>query len=127
MAFACFNLGSTTFYVDKLVVTAPNEGKQDVCDLVPKIVTPGNHVTIVYDPLRLLGWFGEKTEFEEANATLVLRGATARETTAPEWFYVGYPPPRTQYANWQVGRLADRRPDAATVRKPKLMEIDESI
>src|SRR5216683_2385877 len=76
MFFACFNLGNNTFLIDRMIVTA-DDGTRNESDLTPQIVTPGTWVTIGFDPCSILGLFGEKTQFKEANGVLVLKGATA--------------------------------------------------
>ncbi|MEI9980438.1 MAG: hypothetical protein WDN23_15830 [Edaphobacter sp.] len=116
--FACFNLGNNTFFIDKLIVTA-SDGTRDEADLAPKIVTPGTYVTIGYDPGQIMGMFGENTEFKEANAVLVLKGATGSVTTEPVWFYVFY---RSggQRCGWGMGRLAEREPGIIT-KVPKIL------
>ena len=124
MGFACFNLGGTTFYIDKLIVTTA-DGTPHVSDLEPRIVTPGTSVTVPYEPCQVLGWHPRDIEFIEVNGVLVLRGATGRETTEPQWFYVGDPPAQSSRCRWYVGRVADRQP-GAIVRKPKIMGFHES-
>jgi hypothetical protein len=106
MCFAVFNLGTNTFFVDRMIVTALDGARSD-SDLTPQVVTPGTWVTIDYDPAQLLGVYGEKTEFKEAYCVLVLKGAFGSVTTSPEWFYFGYGQGR---AMWQKGRLAERKP-----------------
>jgi hypothetical protein len=106
MCFACFNLGNNTFYIDRMVMTA-SDGTRYESDLTPQIVTPGTWVIIDYDPAELLGIFGGKQTFTEANCVLILRGATGIVATDPEWFYVGYGNGRP---DWHKGRLADWQP-----------------
>jgi hypothetical protein len=120
MCFACFNLGSNTFYIDRMVVTT-SDGARHESGLTPQIVIPGTWVTIDYNPAELLGMFGENQPFKEANCMLFLRGATGIVTTDPEWFYVGYGNGR---ADWHKGRLADRQPGVIPpqhkiIREPK--------
>jgi hypothetical protein len=124
MGFTCFNLGNTTFYIDKLIVTTVDNATH-VADIEPQIVTPGTSVTVPYNPCELLGWFSRRAEFVEANAVFLLRGASGRETTEPQWFYVGDPPPQSTKCVWYVGRVADRQP-GTFVRKPKIMGFHES-
>jgi hypothetical protein len=118
MYFACFNLGSNTFFVDKLIVTT-TDGTQSESDLAPLIVTPGTFVTIDYDPSLLLGVFGQETPYKEGNGVLVLKGATATVTTDPVWFYVGYGSGGRK-CSWGMGRLADRGPGLIT-KIPKVL------
>lgn len=106
MCFACFNLGNNSFFVDRMIVTA-SDGTRNESDLTPQIVVPGTWVTIDYDPAGLLGMFGEKTQYKEANCALMLKGAFGTVATNPEWFYIGYGKGR---AEWHKGRLADRLP-----------------
>jgi len=124
MGFACFNLGSTTFYIDKLIVTT-SLGSTHISDLEPRILTPGTDVNIYYNPCEVLGSRPREAEFVEANAVFVLRGATELETTEPQWFYVGDPPPQSSHCVWYMGRVADRLP-GAIVRRPKIMGFHES-
>lgn len=106
MCFACFNLGNNSFFVDRMIVTA-NDGTRNESDLTPQVVVPGTWVIIDFDPAQLLGMFGEKTQFKEANCVLMLKGAFGTIATDPEWFYIGYGKGR---AEWHKGRLADRLP-----------------
>ena len=106
MCFACFNLGNNTFLVDRMIVTA-SDGTRSESGLTPIVVTPGTWVTIDFNPAEILGLFGEKTQYKEANCVLLLKGATGMVATEPEWFYVGYGNGR---ADWHKGRLADRQP-----------------
>jgi len=124
MGFTCFNLGNTTFYIDKLIVTTADRAIH-VADIEPQIVTPGTSVTVPFNPGELLGWFARQNEFVEANAVFVLRGATGREETEPQWFYVGDPPPRSSHCQWYVGRVADRQP-GTIVPKPKIIGFHQS-
>lgn len=106
MCFACFNLGNNSFFVDRMIVTA-NDGTRNESDLTPQVVVPGTWITIDYDPAPLLGMFGEKTQYKEANCVLLLKRAFGTVATNPEWFYIGYGKGR---AEWHKGRLADRLP-----------------
>lgn len=106
MCFACFNLGNNSFFVDRMIVEA-SDGTRNESDLTPQVVVPGTWVTIDYDPAGLLGAFGEKTQYKEANCVLILKGAFGTVATNPEWFYVGYGMGR---AEWHKGRLSDRLP-----------------
>jgi hypothetical protein len=122
MCFACFNLGNSTFFVDRIIVTA-SDGTRSESDLTPQVVTPGTWVTIDYDPSLLLGIYGEKTPFKEANCVLLLKGATGIAATDPEWFYVGYGNGR---AAWHKGRLADRQPGTIP-EQHKVVRIMENL
>lgn len=106
MCFACFNLGNNSFFIDRMIVKA-NDGTRNESDLTPQVVVPGTWVTIDYDPAALLGAFGEKTQYKEANCVLILKGAFGTVATEPEWFYIGYGKGR---AEWHKGRLAERLP-----------------
>jgi hypothetical protein len=106
MCFACFNLGNNSFFIDSMIVTA-SDGTLNKSNLTPQVVVPGTWVTIDFDPAQLLGMFGEKTQFKEANCVLILKGAFGTVPTEPEWFYIGYGKGR---AEWHKGRLADRLP-----------------
>lgn len=115
---ACFNLGSNTFFVDKMVVTVDKSCYE--YPLTPQIVVPGTYVTVGIEPGDLLGYFGEETRYKDANAVLVLKGAAATVTTEPLWFYVGYPPPGRQHFEWGIGRIAEREPGIVT-KMPKIL------
>jgi len=108
MAFACFNLGTTTFFLKWMTVTAQDGRRQEI-RLPPEIVLPGKSAKVGYDPRHLLGMFGESTQFKEANAVFVIRGATGDVSTEPVWFYLSYGS-KGFGCEWREGRLADRQP-----------------
>lgn len=108
MVFACFNLGTTSFYLHWMTVTA-QDGTREEIRLPPHIVLPGKSAKVGYDPSKLLGMFGENSQFKEANAVFVVRGATGMAKTEPVWFYLSYGP-KGFGCEWREGRLADRQP-----------------
>jgi hypothetical protein len=102
IVFTCFNLGSTIFFVDQMVVTV----NRTVCrsDLVgPPVLLPGTFISTEYD-CKEVGADG----LQEANAVFVLRGSHGLVTTEPVWFCF-YPDAAGGY-QWHVGRLSDRQP-----------------
>src|SRR5258708_3486755 len=75
LIFGCFNLGNNTFFIDKMVVTA-SDGTVNEVSLTPQILRPGTYASVTYDPGQIMGIFGENTQFKEASAVFLLRGAT---------------------------------------------------
>lgn len=122
MCFACFNLGINTFFVDRMIVTT-SDGTFVESDLSPMVLTPGSWIVIDFDPLKLLGMFGEPNRFKEASCVMHLKGAKGIVVTEPVWFYVGY---GNQRADWTKGRLADRQ-EGAIVPQPKVLRIPRGV
>jgi hypothetical protein len=123
LIFGCFNLGNNTFFVDKMIVTA-RDGTIQETTLTPKIVTPGTYAAVGYDPAQIMGLFGENTEFKEANAVFVLKGATGTVQTDPAWFYVFYRKNGVG-CGWNIGRLADRQPGTLVPVPKRLPHLAE--
>jgi hypothetical protein len=110
IVFQCFNLGSTIFFVDKLVITADRSVRTS--DLVgPPVLLPGTFVFTTYDCADLLA-----DGLREVSAVFVLRGAHGRVSTEPVWFHV-FPDADLGYG-WTIGRLADRLP-GVIVQQPR--------
>lgn len=120
MCFACFNLGSNTFYIDRMIVVA-SDGRRCESDLTPQVLPPGTWVTIDYDPAQLLGLHGEPAPLKEANCVFILKGATGTVETDPVWFCLGYGSGR---AAWSKGRLADRLPGTIP-SQPKVLRMQK--
>jgi hypothetical protein len=118
MLFAVFNLGNSTFLIDKLAV-ASTTGRFYESQMSPQIVTPGTWVTIEFEPRHMLNDRGESMQFVEAYGVLVLKGATDTVTTEPQWFYVSYGSPNYRFP-WEMGRLAERQ-EGAIVKTPRLV------
>jgi hypothetical protein len=105
----CYNLGSNTFVIDKLIVycdKATRFGEMEG----PLIALPGTYVHI---RVSCAEWLQTKTVGEacitrEAYVVLLLKGATGPIATDPVWFCFR-PAFATEY-EWSVGRLADRQP-----------------
>jgi hypothetical protein len=113
MVFRCFNLGSTIFFIDKMVITA--DRSVNTSDLVgPPVLLPGTFISTTYDCSELLrdGVQG----LREANVVFVLRGSHGLVSTEPVWFHVF--PDATLGYGWTLGRLADRLP-GTIVRQPR--------
>jgi hypothetical protein len=105
----CYNLGSNTFVIDKLILYCDKATKFG--DLEgPLIVLPGTYVHI---KVSCASWLQTKTVGElsitrEAYVVLLLRGATGPIATDPVWFC--FRPAVGHQYEWTVGRLADRQP-----------------
>jgi hypothetical protein len=105
--FRCFNLGSTIFFVDQMIITATTPRRSvRTSDLVgPPVLHAGTFISTTYDCDGLV-----TDGFQEANAVFILRGPHGLERTEPVWFYVS-PDPTAGY-DWTLGRLAGRLPGA---------------
>ena len=109
IVFRCFNLGSTIFFIDQMIVTfigqivAANR-TVETSDLPgPPVLLPGTVFSTTYDCAGYL-----MDGFQEAHTVFVLRGSRGLEYTEPVWFYVF--PDATLGYRWTKGRLADRLP-----------------
>jgi hypothetical protein len=113
IVFRCFNLGSTIFFVDQMIITATNPRcSVRTSDLVgPPVLHPGTFISTTYDCEGLI-----TDGFQEANAVFVLRGPRGLERTQPVWFYVSHDP--THGYDWTLGRLADRL-EGAIIPQPR--------
>lgn len=109
--FSCFNLGSTLFFIDQMIITV-SMGSTHTLDLVgPPVVLPGTFVYTPFDGRELL-----RDGMKEANAVFVLRGSHGSVRTEPVWFYF-YPDEAGSY-EWGLGRLSDRK-TGVIVRQPR--------
>lgn len=102
IVFKCFNLGSTIFFIDQMVITCNRSVHRS--NLVgPPVLLPGTFISTTYDCKELI-----TDGFQEANALFLLRGSHGLVSTEPIWFYVF--PDKTLGYGWTRGRLADRLP-----------------
>jgi hypothetical protein len=114
--FQCFNLGSTAFFIDRLIVTLSATGTTlTEFPEGPPILLPGTSVLIPFSCKTLLRSDGG---FVEANAVIRLRGASGVEKATPVWFYYWSEPGEMSVHDWNVGRLSDRKP-GALVEQPR--------
>jgi hypothetical protein len=115
IVFRCFNLGSTIFFVDQLIITAtsPRSSVRTTDIVGPPVLLPGTLMSTPYDCEGLI-----TESFQEAKAEFIVRGQHGLERTEPVWFYVS--PDPIQGYDWTVGRLADRLP-GALVPQPRLI------
>ncbi|MGA7236395.1 MAG: hypothetical protein WBY44_11990 [Bryobacteraceae bacterium] len=116
IVFRCYNLGSTIFFIDQMVVTffdqaqTANRTFNISATVGPPVLLPGTFTSTTYDCTEFL-----TDGFREANIVFVLRGSHGLVPTEPVWFYIfrdgaGY--------GWRTGRLAERLP-GAIVRQPR--------
>jgi hypothetical protein len=112
--FRCFNLGNTTFLVDKLILrvgestlTHEPEG--------PPILLPGTVASVWFNCAALMT---PKGGFREVSAVFHIRGASGTELTEPVWFYFFSDPGEVTRHDWRVGRLSERLP-GTVVKQPR--------
>jgi hypothetical protein len=117
IVFRCYNLGSTTFFIDQMVVTffdQPETANRcfNIADIVgPPVLLPGTTFTSTpYDCTEFL-----TDGFREANIVFVLRGSHGLVPTEPVWFCIFRDGPSY---GWRRGRLADRLP-GTIVQQPR--------
>ena len=114
--FRCFNLGTTTFLVDKLILKVSEPKTMLTHDPVgPPILLPGTVASIWFNCAALLRPEGG---FREVSAVFQVNGASGVELTEPVWFYFYSDPGEMTLHDWRVGRLSDRLP-GALVRQPR--------
>ena len=118
--FRCFNLGSTTFLINNLILTT-TEPKPDLYmkhePEGPPIVLPGTVASVWFIPSALL--CSDKSTVE-VSAVFEVIGASGNASTEPVWFYC-YPDPDQKFGvDWKVGRLRDRLP-GAVVQNPRAL------
>jgi hypothetical protein len=104
----CYNLGSITFVIDKLIVYSGNATRFGDME-GPLIALPGSFVHI---KVSRADWLQTKTVGEasitrEAYVVLLLKGAYGPIVTDPVWFC--FRPAMEHQYEWTVGRLADRK------------------
>ncbi len=120
IVFRCYNLGSTIFFIDQMIVTffdQPGTANQtfQIRDTVgPPVLLPGTLISETYDCIEFL-----TDRSREANIVFVLRGSHGLVPTEPVWFYIfregaGY--------GWRRGRLADRQPGAIVLQPRSIPE-----
>ncbi len=118
IVFRCYNLGSTTFFIDRMQVTffdQPGTANRtsNITDAVgPPVLLPGTFISTTYDCTEFL-----TDGFREANIVFVLRGSLGLVPTEPVWFYIFR---EGASYGWRIGRLADRQP-GAIVLQPRLI------
>jgi hypothetical protein len=116
VVFRCYNLGSTIFFIDQMVVTffdQPQTANRsfNITDAVgPPVLLPGTFTSTTYDCTEFL-----TDGFREANIVFALRGSRGRVLTEPVWFYIFRDGPDYR---WRRGRLADRLP-GTIVQQPR--------
>jgi len=119
LLFVVYNLGNNTFLIDKLIVKV-NNTKIEVPQQTPQIVTPGNWVSIEFEPRLILSPNGGNTPSEEGYGTIVLKGATGSVITKSEWFHVFYAQPsRPDRFPWGMGRSG--LPPGTLVETPRVL------
>lgn len=106
--FQCFNLGSTTFFINSLIVTI--EKTQTVATVKPDgppVLVPGASISIPFDCSSLLmpdgGYF-------QANGVFEITGASGTLRTDPAHFYYYSNSGEMKVFEWRIGRLSDRQP-----------------
>ena len=116
--FQCFNLGNTTFLIDKLILTISKRGTTLTHNCPgPPVLLPGHAGTIWFNCAALLEPEGG---FWEVQAVFHLKGALGEQLTDPVWFYFYSESGEMRHHDWRVGRLSDRQP-GTLVKEPRII------